>query len=221
MGGIRRGEEDSVPPREAVDEAIRRLVDAVSENLDEGEVAALVLATGRLGDPKAMETLASLEHHPGAVVRRAVAEALPMTMLVPEESSIGVEALLRLFDDENAEVRDWAVCSLGRTLAESDSVVPALYDTERIRAALIARVDDDDPATRAEACAGLALRHLLDVVEPLQRALSSPTVGRVPVLAAEAIGSPELYEALVSLRSWWVRDPELLERAIEACSLPE
>ena len=221
MGAIRRGEEDGVLPRDEVDEAIRELADAVSRNFDDNEVAALVLAVGRLSDPRALEPFASLTLHSGPVVRRAIAESLPMTMIVPEESSIGVDALLRLFDDENAEVRDWAVCSLGRTLAESGGVVPASYDTANIRAALSARVDDNDPATRAEACAGLALRHVLEVVEPLRRELSSPTVGRAPVLAAEAIGSPELYEPLVALRSWWVRDPELLKRAIEACSLPE
>ncbi len=139
-------------------------------------------------------------------------------MIVPDDSALGVGVLLSLFDDEDAVVRDWAVCSLGRTLATGADGVPAAYDTTRIRTALTQRLSDEDPATRAEACAGLALRHVADVVEPLRRELARPEVGRVPVIAAEAIASPDLHDSLVALRSWWTRDPELLERAIEACS---
>jgi HEAT repeat protein len=217
-GATRRSDEGIAPGLDEVECAERELADAVARSSDENEVAALVLALGRFSNPRALEPLASLSLHSSAVVRRAIAESLPMTMVVPEESRTGVDALLHLFEDEDAVVRDWAVCSLGRTLAGAGSVVPAPYDTALVRAALTARLDDDDPATRAEACAGLALRHVVDVVEPLRRELASPTVGRVPVIAAESIGSPELYEPLVALRGWWIRDPELLERAIVACS---
>jgi HEAT repeat protein len=211
-------EEGGVLPRDEFEHAARAVTDAAARELDENEIAALVLALGHLCDPRAQEQLASLALNSGPVVRRAIAESLPMTMNWPEESGTGVDALLRLFEDENAEVRDWAVCSLGRTLAATSSVVPPTYDTPVIRAALSARLDDSDPATRAEACAGLALRHVIEVVQPLKRELASPTVGRVPILAAEAIGSPELYEPLVALRSWWTRDPDLLARAITASS---
>ena len=211
-------EEDDALSGDEVDGAIRRLADAVSLTTDESVVEELVLALGRLRDPRAQEPLACLSFHSGPGVRRAIAESLPMAMIVPEESSTGVDALLRLFEVEDSEVRDWAVCSLGRTLAATGGGVPAPYDTALIRAALGERVEDEDPATRAEACAGLALRHIVEVVEPLRRELASPTLGRVPVIAAEASGSTELLESLVALRSWWIRDPELLERAIAACS---
>jgi hypothetical protein len=209
-------------PRGSASGPLERATRQVTESIDRGDgdgaVAELVLAVGALKEPNSLEFFASLRRSPSSEVRRAVAEAVPLAMVVPDDSALGVGVLLSLFDDEDAVVRDWAVCSLGRTLAAGPEGVPAAYDTSRIRAALIARLDDEDPATRAEACAGLALRHVADVIEPLRLLLARPDVGRVPVIAAEAIASPELHESLVALRSWWTRDPELLERAIGACS---
>jgi hypothetical protein len=141
-----------------------------------------------------------------------------MAMVTGEQSAAGVCALISLSADENPEVRDWATCSLGRTLAADAADLRAFYDTAQVRAALMARLADTDPATRAEACAGLALRHVDGVVEPLRRELARPDVGRVPVLAAAALGSAELYGPLLALRNWWTRDPALLEQAIRACA---
>jgi hypothetical protein len=144
-----------------------------------------------------------------------------MAMVVGERSSAGVAALIGLCADEDPEVRDWATCSLGRTLAADSDDLQAFYDTPQIRAALIARLDDTDSATRAEACAGLALRpvgNLVDLVGPLRGLLARSDAGRIPVIAAGALGSAELYDSLLALRSWWTRDPALLDRAIRACA---
>jgi HEAT repeat protein len=194
------------------------LLKAVVSETDEHRVAALVLQLGQLRDQVALQPLAALQDHPSAIVRRAAAEALPMAMVDGTASSAGVEALISLCSDDVAEVRDWAACSLGRSLAADPDDLCAYYDTPQIRAALWARVADEDPATRAEACAGLALRHVDDVVPPLRRELARPDVGRVPVIAAEALGSADLYDSLLALRRWWTRDPELLERAMRACA---
>lgn len=194
------------------------LLRAVVSETDEHQVAALVLQLGRLRDQAALQPLAALRDHPSATVRRAVAEALPMAMVDGTTSSAGVEALISLCSDDTAEVRDWAACSLGRSLAADPDDLCAYYDTPQIRATLWARVADEDPATRAEACAGLALRHVGDVVLPLRRELARPDVGRVPVIAAEALGSADLYDSLLALRRWWTRDPDLLERAMRACA---
>ena len=136
------------------------LLEAVGSASDEQELAALVLQLGQLRDQAALQSLASLRQHSSATVRRAVAEALPLAMVDGASASAGVEALIGLCSDDDAEVRDWAACSLGRSLAADAAELRAFYDTPEIRAALWARVADDDPATRAEACAGLALRHV-------------------------------------------------------------
>jgi HEAT repeat protein len=211
-------EEPSDASKDALGLATRAVTDAVNRGAQEEVVVELVLSVGALKDPRSLEFFASLRRSSSPGVRRAVAEAVPLAMIAPDDSALGVGVLLSLFDDEDAVVRDWAVCSLGRTLATDTNGVPAAYDTSRIRAALTARLGDEDPATRAEACAGLALRHVVEVVGPLRLELARPDVGRVPLIAAEAIASPELRESLVALRSWWTRDPELLERAIVACS---
>lgn len=207
-------------PRDEVAAKCVELADRLADGADDNELQSLILSLGRLNDQRALDPLIDSRCHPSAAVRRAAAEALPMAMIAGEQSSAGVAALIGLCADSDPEVRDWATCSLGRTLAADTDDLQAFYDTPQIRAALIARLDDADPATRAEACAGLAFRRagdVVDVVGPLRRLLARPDVGRIPVLAAEALGSAELHDSLLALRSWWTRDPALLERAIHAC----
>jgi HEAT repeat protein len=114
-----------------------------------------------------------------------------------------------LSQDLDARVRDWSTFGLGTQLE---------VDTPEILAALLARVEDIDADTRAEALAGLAKRRDLRVVVPLRRALESGTVGSLEVEAAGELGSGQLLDALEKLRSWWNVDRELLENAISRCS---
>jgi HEAT repeat protein len=209
------------PPVEDVDEFTSRrqlLSSILQKGASDDALESAILHLAELHDHRALDALVALQTHPSAKVRRAVAEALPIVMVPADRSSSGVTALISLSVDEDAVVRDWATCSLGRTLAGDSHDLRAYYDSKEVRAALVARLDDTDPATRAEACAGLAFRGVEDVAEPLRRELARPDVGRVPVIAAEALGSPELLESLIALRGWWTRDPPLLERAIQACA---
>jgi HEAT repeat protein len=205
-------------PRDDVEARCGELAERMARRAAAGELTALILGIGQLRDQRALKPLAAAAGHPSAAVRRAVAEALPMAMVACEQSAAGVAALIGLSEDDDPEVRDWATCSLGRTLAADPGDLVACYDTAEVRAALTARLSDADPATRAEACAGLALRRVREVVGPLRRELASPDVGRVPVIAARAIGSAELHDSLLALRGCWTRDPDLLEQAIRACT---
>lgn len=195
----------------------RELSALLESDASDDSLESAILHLGALHDQRVLDPLVGLRNHPRAGVRRAVAEALPMAMIIGDQSSSGVAVLIGLCDDDDAVVRDWAACSLGRTLARDPQDLRAYYDTDEIRAALSARLNDTDPATRAEACAGLALRGVETVIEPLRRELGRSDVGRVPVIAAEALGSPKLHESLIALRGQWSRDPPLLERAILAC----
>jgi hypothetical protein len=56
-------------------------------------------------------------------------------------------------------------------------------------------------------------------IEFLLKELTSDCVGYLVLEAAEEIGDFRLYPALVNLREWLNEDKDLLESAIELCSL--
>jgi HEAT repeat protein len=91
-------------------------------------------------------------------------------------------------------------------------------DSPQIREALLARLNDSDFDTRSEAAVGLAKRKEERGIEPLVGYLKSDRVGELFVEAAEMYADARLKPALVALKKWWDIDPDLLERAIAACS---
>src|SRR5690348_7808052 len=99
------------PPEQVADR--EALLDRLTSESDAHQLAEIALEVGHLHDQETLVPLAGLRHHPSPLVRRAVAEALPMAMVAAASSAAGVEALLGLCSDEAAEVRDWATCSLG------------------------------------------------------------------------------------------------------------
>jgi HEAT repeat protein len=153
----------------------------------------------------AVEPLLRLEGSASANVRRSVAEGLGSAMsdqVVPA----GVEALVRLSQDPDESVRDWATFSLAQLGDDSPAV----------RAALRAGADDPDYDTRCEALLGLARRRDRDAVERVATELRTGRVGKLVVEAAAELGDPGLLEPLLGLQGWWDVDPELLARAIDA-----
>ncbi len=58
-------------------------------------------------------------------------------------------------------------------------------------------------------------------MEPLLAELSSDSVGRLDIEAADAIADPRLHPALLKLKSWWSGDDpldmKLLETALLSC----
>jgi HEAT repeat protein len=143
-------------------------------------------------------------------VRLAVAQALPGVAGDPPAPAV-VAALVRLTDDADDEVREWATFGLGSSLA---------IDSIGIRGALWRRVDDEHHDTRAEAMLALARRGDERVVPAVLAALTAQSVGRLAVEAAALLPSASLLPALLGLRSWWDVDPPLLEQAIRRCSAP-
>src|SRR5260221_2153016 len=116
-------------PRDQAEAKCAELAQAIEQQADDDQLEALILGIGVLHDQRTLETLVAIQGHPGATVRRAVAKALPMAMVVAERSSAGVAALISLCADDNPEVRDWATCSLGRTLAAYRSDLADFYVT--------------------------------------------------------------------------------------------
>jgi methionyl-tRNA formyltransferase len=126
---------------------------------DPGVLEAIAHGFGHLGDPYGMETLLRLATHDDSRVREAAAIALAGRAGPP-----AVDALIRLSRDEHSDVRDWATFALGMLASD---------DSEDLRDALAARLDDPDAETRLEAVHGLALRGDLRAVEPALELLAA------------------------------------------------
>lgn len=142
-------------------------------------------------------------------IRWRVAWALPIRN--PHDPRIDpqqIATLMQLAVDPESHVREWATFALSMT----DEDTPSLRET------LLERMKDADFNTRTEAARGLAKRKEPRGLKLLLDDLKSDRVGELQVEAAKIYADPSLIPALVALRRWWGIDPELLERAIEACS---
>jgi hypothetical protein len=149
----------------------------------------------------------ALASHPSSEVRLAVARCLGGE-LGGAETSPAIELLVQLSNDNEESVRDWATFGLGSQCH---------LDTETIREALFARLNDEHFDTRSEALIGLATRRDERVVPHIVAALRAETVGGLAVEAAGVLGLPAFIEPLEELRSWWDVDPKLLESALQSC----
>lgn len=131
---------DRTFPEECCDALLRLLHDR-----DEDVLIAALHALGVLGNRRCDSELLRFETHPEPEIRKAVAGALLGTTL-PE----AVPVLLRLMEDPDVEVRDWATTTLGSAKN---------FDTPEIRDALFERATTEvDVMTRGEALHGLACR---------------------------------------------------------------
>ena len=111
---------------------------------DPDVLATIASAFGHLGSPHGIETLLRLRRHDDARVREGATDALAGR----DEEGV-FDALVELTADPEAAIRDWATFALG-TLSPRN--------TEVLRDALAARLDDTNDDTRIEAVHGLALR---------------------------------------------------------------
>ena len=141
---------------------------------DPGVLEAIAHGFGHLGEPYGLDTL--LRALPPR--RRAACARRRRSRSPAAAARRAVDALIRLSRDEHSEVRDWATFALGMLAAQ---------DTEELREALAARLDDPDAETRLEAVHGLALRGDARAVEPALELLAEAARvrGRRDVAPAE------------------------------------
>lgn len=179
------------------EESVRALLDMLANEIDAAPLCALGIAFGHLNEARAIEPLARLKEHPDANVRYGV-----VCGMSGHANALAVETLIALSSDADRNVRDWATFGLASQID---------LDTLAIRAALLDRVDDDDPEIRGEALIGLARRHDLRVLEPLRRALAREFYGIWAIEAAEYLADPALYPLL---QACWARlTPEEQQQA--------
>jgi len=197
--------------RPFLEETLPVLIDA-SDHGDADVVAAAVSALGFLWDPRALPAILRQAGHPSANVRYSVAFGIPGAAGDPP-SPDAIEALIALSADQDGETRDWATFGLGSQFEGED--------TDAIRAALAARLDDPDGDTSGEALLGLARRRDPRAL-PVLLARLDDDPGNLIVEAAAALGAPEALPALQRLKAeGWELDeprPSVLDDALRACA---
>lgn len=183
------------------------MLNMIAHDQDPTLLNAVGVALGHLHDAGAIGPLMRLTEHLDPVVRTGVVFGL-----LGYEDEQAIHTLISLTSDPDPAVRDWATFGLGSMLEA---------DTEPLRQALLARLDDPDDTTRGEAMVGLAKRKDERVVEPLLAELGTLRFWTLSLEAAEALADPRLLPALLRLRANWRDDQNsifwALEDAIVAC----
>jgi hypothetical protein len=144
-----------------------------------------------------IEAVLELTRHADPAVRGAAARTLPLLTHGAPPTSEMVDAAVELTVDQDRLVRDYACLALGEQWRDTD--------TPAVREALAARLDDIDRDARCEALLGLAYRHDLRVLPRLRTALARPSgaVWRLELVAAGALGEPELHPLVLRHQSGW------------------
>ena len=135
-------------------------------------------------------------------MREAVVHAL-----LPRDEPLAHRTLIELSRDIEPEVRDWATFGLGTC---------SKVDSSEIRAALAARLDDEDDETRGEALFGLAKRKDPCVLSAIARELVRDEVSELAIEAAGQMPHESFLPALETLLRSSPDDQYILE-AIAAC----
>ncbi len=127
-------------------------------------------------DPRALpEVLAVVTRHGR---KATVHDAMALAAVLPSGDEDGLAALIRLTEDADPEVRDWATMGLAGLAA----------DTDRVREALARRLADTDITTVAEAVRGLAGRGDRRAIDGIHRVLSETDDAYARDLALGAAG---------------------------------
>jgi len=194
------------PGRPYSDEVKAILLPRLEFETDAAALAAVISALAHQDGTDGRRASLRFLRHPDADVRYSIVHALS-TLTEPW----AVAGLIELSRDSDPKVRDWSTFGLGSMIE---------VDKPEIRAALKARLNDEDPDARGEALVGLARRKDLAVSPSLRERLAADDVDSYDLEAAEEMSDPELLPLLQALRS--PQDDEswrmALESAIEACA---
>jgi HEAT repeat protein len=183
----------------------------LTELLDDADFYVIYRAAVGLGHRRATSAIPVLlnhTEHPDSLVRYGIALGL-----VGHEDDRAISALIRLANDEDRDVRDWAVTGLG-------SMIDA--DSPEIREALRQALADSDHEIRGEALVGLAKRGDSTIVPELLYEWRDDDVSLLSIEAAEEARDSRLYHRLKSFTEILTLDDksyfaERLADAIEAC----
>jgi HEAT repeat protein len=191
-------------------ESLPLLARVCKEEVSPSVLGSAISAMGHLRQPEALPYVVAHAQHADPKVRLSVACALPSIADCEwlDQAHPAVTTLMQLTSDDDAHVRDWATFGLGTQVN---------VDGASVRQCFLARLDDPDEDTRAEALAGLARRHAAEIKRHVLDALSAETVHRLAVESACYLGDPSFAESLAELAGWWDVDADLLADAQRRC----
>ena len=169
-------------PKTFHEEAVTALLRMLEREADPAVLSSIAMALGHRRDARAVQPLATLRSHPNPDVRYSV-----VLGLLTHEDEHAVRALIELSTDEDSDVRDWATFGLGTQVS---------VDSPALREALVQRLTDPDPDTRAEAIVGLARRQDERAVPALVAAIDAGWEGSLVREAVEALPNPDALKAL-------------------------
>lgn len=200
---------------EAVPDVVPQLIQLLKLEQEPAVVCALIYSLGHAWDEEASLAILRLIDVNSAPdeVRLAVAQSLSGGMTSKSAHGKAAQLLVQLTRDANGRVRDWACFSLGSLEVDSDEV----------REALVARLDDEDVEARCEALAALAALGDSRVVPYLLDRIETDSIYMLELQAAASISDPVLYPGLKALQERWALsdpDPEfdpLMEFALCRC----
>lgn len=192
-----------VPVRSFPEETCCLLMKMLEQENDDAVLQAIYIAFSHLNDSRFTSLVRRDIGNADSEVRRAIVLALS-----GHENQECVELLILLSKDKESSVRDWATFGMGTQID---------WDSPQLRDALLARLNDEDEDTRAEAHFGLALRKDQRGIPALIEELGGSSVGDVLLEAAQELGSPLLYPSLLSLKENADGEDLTLDAALAAC----
>jgi HEAT repeat protein len=194
---------------EHLPEVLPELLDMLEANRDVEVLTAVIEALGQAWSEAACLAVIPYATHPDRNVRLAAVRTMAAGVDSSEGTATVASVLIDRSHDADTEIRDWATTELGSILD---------FDSTELRDALRTNLDDSNYDVQCEALVGLAKRRDASAFEATLRLLGNKSVGRLVVEAAELLGDSRLFESLNRLSEWWDVDPELLDRAVAACS---
>ncbi len=170
---------------------------------------AAVSAIGRISPLSVLPRIIELSFNSDAYMRFLCTVALPgfVSERIDDTHEVAIE-LMRLMQDRDELVRDWATFGLG---CQTEA------DGPNIRNAFAKNLEDVDDVTRYEALRALVRRHDLQAISCLQQLLAVDTVSTQTIELAADTNSPRLLPALEALQGSVGIDTEALAKAINDC----
>lgn len=167
-------------------------------------------------ESESFEHLKHLVDHPSPKVRQAVASTLQ-----GNSDEWVFESLIKLTDDNDPGVRNWAIQSLIYTAEYASEYQNKVSESELMKLPNIFAnlLNDSDEEIRVEAISGLALFKDKRACDAIKEELKKPRIKLAVLEAARDLAEPTLYPILRKIRPDQTWDIEALEDAIESCSV--